>query len=211
MFLSDLDLREAIEAGDLIVNPLGAIGPTSIDLHLDAVDQARVWDLRRLRADNADRGDPELELRVARMKYGAIARKYLVRPPHQSGAHGSDPVVRREDCVVVRPGGFVLWQTREIVGTPSDNPRFICFINGKSTRARTGLVVHLTAPTIHAGWHGNITLEMMNCGPLHLVLHEGDAVAQITVAQVSRPPGLDVEHHESTTHGQSDVTGSNPA
>jgi len=146
-------------------------------------------------------------MNVARMDYGAMSRKYLILPPHERDARDTDPVVMRDDCVVVRPGGFVLWQTKEIVGTPEDEPKFICFIDGKSTRARTGLVVHLTAPTIHVGWSGNVTLEMTNCGPLHLVLHEGDAVAQITVAQITSSPKLDVGQHESATFGQSDVTG----
>lgn len=208
MYLSDGDLQAAIESGRLIVKPPPAtIGPTSIDLHLDSVDQARIWDIRKLAGDNIERGLHELQMNIARMNYGKMSRKYLVPPPHEKDSQDTDTVVRRDDCVVVRPGGFILWQTKEIVGTPEDKPEFICFIDGKSTRARTGLVVHLTAPTIHAGWSGNVTLEMTNCGPLHLVLHEDDAVAQITVAQITSPPMLDVGQHESATHGQSDVTG----
>jgi dCTP deaminase len=37
-------------------------------------------------------------------------------------------------------------------------------VEGRSTLARMGLVVHLTAPIIHAGWEGKITLEMVNLG-----------------------------------------------
>lgn len=207
MFLSDGDLKTAIESDELIVKPVGDIGPTSIDLHLDSVDQARIWDSDRLAADNADRGLLGRELSVARMSYGRMSRMYLVPPPREGDADDGVPVVRRDNSIIVRPGGFVLWQTREVVGTPVEDPKYICFIDGKSTRARTGLVVHLTAPTIHAGWSGNITLEISNLGPLHLVLHEGDAVAQIVVAQITRPPSLDVNAHESTTQGQADVTG----
>ena len=210
MYLSDGDLQAAIESGRLIVEPQPSpetIGSTSIDLHLDSVDQAKIWDIEKLAGDNLAMGHPELQMNIARMMYGKMSRKYLMPPPHEKDSQNTYKVVRRDDCVVVRPGGFVLWQTKEIVGTPEDKPEFICFIDGKSTRARTGLVVHLTAPTIHAGWSGNITLEMTNCGPLHLVLHEDDAVAQITVAQITSPPKLDVGQHESATHGQSDVTG----
>jgi hypothetical protein len=53
------------------------------------------------------------------------------------------------------------------VGTPAVNPALICFVDGKSTRSRTGILVHLTAPTIHAGWSGKITLEIANVGPFH--------------------------------------------
>jgi dCTP deaminase len=30
------------------------------------------------------------------------------------------------------------------------------------------MIVHLTAPTVHAGWNGHITLEMINFGPFYL-------------------------------------------
>lgn len=234
MFLSDIDLIKAISKGQLIVEPQCqvsgghsgrcrgcpslavdpqcpiSVGPTSVDLHLDAVDQAKIWDIERLRTDNKERGLAELQLNVARMNYGAMSRQYLVPPPPEKAAPKDAGVVRRDNCIVVRPGAFVLWQTQELVGTPEVNPKFICFIDGKSTRARTGLVIHLTAPTIHAGWSGKVTLEMTNCGPLHLVLHEGDAVAQLTVATITRPPRGEVGKRESATHKQTDVTGAKP-
>ena len=46
MYLSDRDLRWAIECGDLIVDPKPErIDSSSIDLHLDSIDQAKVWDI----------------------------------------------------------------------------------------------------------------------------------------------------------------------
>lgn len=83
-----------------------------------------------------------------------------------------------------------------------DDPKFICFIEGKSTRARTGLIVHLTAPTVHAGWSGTLTLEMTNCGPFDLVLNAGDAIAQLTVATITQPPACDVKLVEQATYGR---------
>lgn len=212
MYLSDVDLRQAVECGDLIVKPLPdrEIGPTSIDLHLDSVEQAKVWDIEKLAAHNKDLGLPLSELHIARMTYGIVSKDYLVEPPR--GDDVKDALVfRRENAIVLRPHGFVVWQTREIVGTPDENPKYICFVDGKSTRARAGLIVHLTAPTIHAGWSGNIVLEMTNCGPLDLVLHAGDIVAQITVAQITQPPALDVKLHEAATYGQSTVHGAGQA
>ncbi len=212
MYLSDVDLRQAIKSHDLIVKPLPRqeIGPTSIDLHLDAVTQAKVWDFEALAKHNKDLGLPPRELNIARMTYGLISRQYLIHPPRATVAEEDDLVFRRDDAIILRPRGFVVWQTVEVVGTPEKNPKYICFIEGKSTRARTGLVVHMTAPTIHAGWSGKITLEMTNCGPLDLVLHAGDAVAQLTVAQITQPPALDVKLYEAATHGQTSVHGAKP-
>lgn len=211
MYLSDVDLREAVKCGDLIVDPLpdNEIGPTSIDLHLGPVDEAKVWDFEALAKNNKTLGLPPKELNIARITYGTVSRQYLIQPPREADV-GTDLVFRREDAIILRPYGFVVWQTKEIIGTPNENPKYICFIDGKSTRSRTGLVVHLTATTIHAGWSGNITLEMTNCGPLNLVLHTGDAVAQLTVAQITQPPKLDIKLYETTTHGQTSVHGATP-
>lgn len=212
MYLSDIDLKEAVECGDLIVSPLpeDEIGPTSIDLHLGPIEEAKIWDFKKLAEYNRTLGLPPKELNIARMTYGAVSRQYLIEPPREANKTDKDLVFRREDAIILRPYGFVLWQTKEVAGTPIVNPKYICFIDGKSTRSRTGLIIHLTAPTIHAGWSGNITLEMTNCGPLDLVLHVGDAVAQLTVAQITQPPKLDVRLYESATHGQTSVHGANP-
>lgn len=212
MYLSDVDLRQAVQCGDLIVEPLPdeEIGATSIDLHLDSIEQAQVWDFEALAKHNKDLGHPPKELHIARMNYATISRQFMVQPPHEDDAEKNDLVFRRDNAVVLHPQGFVVWQTREKVGTPEEDPRYICFVNGKSTRSRTGLVVHLTAPTIHAGWSGNITLEMTNVGPLDLVLFAGDAVAQITVAKITWPPSLDIKLFESTTHGQTSIHGAEP-
>ena len=212
MYLSDIDLKEAVQCGALIVKPLpeDEIGPTSIDLHLGPIKEAQIWDVEKLTEDNKERGLSPRELSIARMTYATISRQYLIEPPREADIDAKDLVFRRENAIILRPYGFVVWQTKEVAGTPIENPKYICFIDGKSTRSRTGLIVHLTAPTIHAGWSGNITLEMTNCGPLDLVLHVGDAIAQLTVARITQRPELDVKLYESATHGQTSVHGAEP-
>jgi len=68
------------------------------------------------------------------------------------------------------------------------------------------MVVHLTAPTIHSTWTGNVVLEIVNLGPFDLVFHEGDAVAQLTVCRISSPPDKAVDG-TSLTYGQTGVYG----
>jgi dCTP deaminase len=57
-------------------------------------------------------------------------------------------------------------------GRISLNPksRLAARVEGRSSLARLGVMVHLTAPTIHAGFGGFITLEVINHGPFHLRL-----------------------------------------
>jgi dCTP deaminase len=185
MYLSDRDLEFAIRTGQLIVNPAAAeFDTTSIDLHLDKVQEAKIWNVEKFNQHQANSGnDPWL--RVGKYKYRTFSQKFYQSVPEDSSPSNK---VYRKDRVILRPGGFLLWQTREEVGTPETDPRLICFINGKSSSARSGLLVHMTAPTIHAGWWGQITLEIANLGPFDICLAENDAISQIVVATISSPP-----------------------
>jgi dCTP deaminase len=201
MYLSDRDLDWAIRCGRLIINPRPLkIDATSIDLHLDSVDKARVWDIERYESDNADAGHEPRELRTSKINYKNFSLKYQISVPRDP----SRTVFCRHNEIVIKPGGFLLWQTHEVVGTPEENADLICFIDGKSTRARTGLLVHLTSPTIHAGWSGKITLEIANLGPFDLKMQEfEDVIAQLTVSTITSPPVEKMKTH--VTYGQTDV------
>jgi dCTP deaminase len=216
MFLSNRDIKWTIQCRELIVNPPpenwnAGYDETSIDLHLDAVDEARIWDVDAFRQTQSEAGARGPELRLGNFIYGAFSERYLVAPPEESlniAESAGQLVCRRGPDIIIKPGGFVLWTTREEVGTPDLNPRLIAFVNAKSTRARAGLMVHLTAPTINAGWHGKIVLEIANLGPFHLVLRAEDVVAQLTVATISSPPDLSLRQAASQTQGQQSATGS---
>jgi len=213
MFLSNRDIKWAIQCKELIVEPSpGEVGydHTSIDLHLDSIEEATIWDVASFDTSQRQAGGHGPELGLGTFNYAEFSRQYLISPPAESSdpATAADQIVcRRGSRVIVKPGGFLLWTTREVVGTPEANPRLIAFINAKSTRARAGLMVHLTAPTINSGWQGKIILEIANLGPFHLVLQEGDVVAQLTVATISSPPDLSLLRVPSQTHGQMHATG----
>ena len=58
---------------------------------------------------------------------------------------------------------FVLGWTAEYIDLKIDT-RLAARVEGKSSIARLGIVVHMTAPTIHAGFEGQIRLEIANYG-----------------------------------------------
>jgi dCTP deaminase len=210
MFLSDRDLRFVLEAKQLIFDPPPEeIDTTSIDLHLDKVSEAKVWDVAAFEKQQADAGRPPI-LGVGQFNPKDFSRRFTVPLPTEGEANPRILVYRDGSSVIVKPRGFFLWQTREVIGTPEIDPRLICFVDGKSTRARAGLVVHMTAPTVHAGWWGHVTLEMANLGPFTLGLKEGDAIAQVVVAAISSPP-LKRKIARGVAVGQSSVTGSTDA
>jgi len=45
-------------------------------------------------------------------------------------------------------------------------------------------MVHFTAPTVHPGWAGPLTLEIINLGPMSFVLRPGMHIAQLIVEEV---------------------------
>ncbi len=96
---------------------------------------------------------------------------------------------------------FVLGMTREVVALPIPAEGETCLaarIEGKSSRARCGLLVHFTAPTVHPGWNGPLTLEMINLGPVPFLLRPGMPIAQLIVEEVRGRPFA----NPSQFHGQ---------
>src|SRR5262249_40241594 len=57
--------------------------------------------------------------------------------------------------------------------------RLAARVEGKSSLARLGLVIHMTAPTIHADFEGRIRLEMMNHGAVPIRLWPGMRICQL--------------------------------
>lgn len=207
MYLTDRDIKWAIENGDLIIKPSPeTIDSTSVDLHLDAIGEAKIWNIDGFLEKQSHQGIAQPELRIAKYNLQQFGKDYLIEPPEYEPDNANQRVGKRGNEIIMKPGGFLLWTTREVVGTPSNNADLICFVDGKSTRARAGIVVHLTAPTIHSSWEGKVTLEIANLGPFYIILQEGDVIAQLTVARVTNPPDRTMAA-KSVTYKQRDVRG----
>ena len=172
------------------------------------MSEAKIWDIERFHKAHGIAGTREPELRLGSFKFSGFAEEYLISPPNYTRADSEIRVCRRGDEVLIRPGGFLLWQTKETVGTPTRNPQYICFIDGKSTRARTGILVHLTAPrqSTPVG-RENVVLEIANLGPFTFVLQEDDVIAQLTVDTISSSPQQTHAEAGSSTVDQTHPSG----
>lgn len=69
-----------------------------------------------------------------------------------------------EDGLVLQPGRIYLGHTIEIMG--SDH--YVPIIRGRSSVARLGLFVHVTADLIDIGSHGQLTLQMHAVQPVRI-------------------------------------------
>ena len=75
-------------------------------------------------------------------------------------------------------GTFLLAWTTEIIDIPI-NSRLAARVEGRSSLARLGIGVHVTAPTIHAGFKGPLQLELVNHGPTPVILRPGMRICQL--------------------------------
>jgi len=91
------------------------------------------------------------------------------------------------DGYVLEPGIFVLGWTEESVELPI-SARLAARVEGKSSLARLGIGIHITAPTIHAGFKGPIQLEICNHGPLKVKLVHTMPVCQLIFEQTLGTP-----------------------
>lgn len=76
------------------------------------------------------------------------------------------------------PRSFILAWTRERITLPTTS-RLAARVEGKSSLARLGMGVHITAPTIHAGFNAPLQLEMFNLGEQTIILNEGMKICQL--------------------------------
>lgn len=92
----------------------------------------------------------------------------------------------------LKPGLMVNCKTLERIELPlidpAQGPCLAARVEGRSSYARCGLLVHFTAPTIHAGFAGTITLELINLGKIPILLHPNAPICQLIVEQVDGVP-----------------------
>ncbi len=157
MILSDRSIREAIDAGRIVIDPLGegAVQPSSVDLRLD--DSFRVF--RNHTLGHID------------VKRDLSALTTLV------DADADDPFI-------LHPGEFVLGATLERVALPDD---LVARLEGKSSLGRLGLLIHSTAGFVDPGFDGQLTLELSNVSNLPITLYPGMRIGQISFQQMTTP------------------------
>lgn len=84
MYLSDRDLKFAVETGQLIVDPAPTeFDTTSIDLHLDKVNEAKIWDVEAFKQKQASSGNDSW-LRVGKYKYRTFSQEFYQNVPESS-------------------------------------------------------------------------------------------------------------------------------
>ena len=169
MALSNVEIRAEIMAERLIFDPPitvtdERIGSSSVDLLL----HERLIILER----DSGRGvvvDPTAE--------GFRVMDFLRR-------NGREEVLSEGGTFQMAPNQLVIARTLETLKLPL---HLAARVEGKSSLARLGLSVHVTAPSVHAGFEGPLYLEMNNIGPFPILLRRGMEIAQLILEHVGLP------------------------
>jgi dCTP deaminase len=85
---------------------------------------------------------------------------------------------------VLHPGVSILGYSKERFGSDE----YLIEVNGKSSLARIGLIVHNSASIVNPGHYLHIALELCNLNNTPIVLRPGMEIAQLTFSTLSAPP-----------------------
>ena len=181
MILSDREIQAALAREAVVIDPSPAAkvwSSTAVDLTLDK-------ELRQWKSPSDENVEAVVCPGNKDYNYSSLVNKH------------TQIINLGERPFDLRSQGFVLGWTVERIKLPHC-ARIAARVEGKSSLARLGLGVHITAPTIHAGFGfdasdprfpGNpIQLEIWNIGQLTIRLVAGMAICQLIFEEVHGTP-----------------------
>jgi dCTP deaminase len=119
-----------------------------------------------------------------------LGNVFIVNDPHTTsyidpvkGIHPNTRKIEIEDgeSFMLHPGVSILGYSKEFFGSD----RYLIEVNGKSSLARIGLLVHNSAGLVNPGHFLNIALELCNLNNVPIVLRPGMEIAQLTFSPLS--------------------------
>ncbi|OKY24805.1 dCTP deaminase [Thalassotalea sp. PP2-459] len=164
MRLCDKDIQELLKQESIIISPMpdeSMISGVSVDIRLG--NEFRVFQ---------DHTAPYIDL---------SGQKESVQKAMNS-VMSDEIVIPDGEAFFLHPGELALAVTYESVTLP-DN--IVGWLDGRSSLARLGLMVHVTAHRIDPGWSGQIVLEFYNSGKLPLALRPKMKIAALNFETMS--------------------------
>lgn len=160
--LSDVEIKQAMNGdGGVSISPRphdDSIQPASVDLHLS---------------------DKPLIILPAE----GVTVPWL-NQSHELDDRPFDVTISGRPSAILEPGEFALASTIEKI---SFGPGYSGQLEGKSSLARLGLVVHVTAGFFDPGFSGHPTLELVNLSPRRIALTPEMPIAQMCFFRMDTP------------------------
>jgi dCTP deaminase len=166
MRLSDQDIIASLDKGHIVIEPRPSndvISGVSVDLRLGR--SFRVF---------KDHARPYVDVSASREEINQTLEAIM----------SEEIIVADDEAFFLHPGELALAVTKESVTIPAD---LVGWLDGRSSLARLGLMVHVTAHRIDPGWSGAIVLECFNSGKLPLALKPNMTIGAINFETLSSP------------------------
>lgn len=164
MRLCDRDIIQALDEEQIVIDPRpddAKISGVSVDLRLG--DRFRVFSSHQT---------PYIDLSGSREEVDRAVEQVM----------SDEILIAGGERFVLHPGELALGITLESITLPAD---LVGWLDGRSSLARLGLMVHVTAHRIDPGWSGNIVLEFFNSGKLPLALQPGMSIGAMSFERMS--------------------------
>ncbi len=158
MYLSDVDIKAALSAGEIIIENFdpARLQPASYDVLLG--NEFLVFDKHKVE---------------------------IIDPKQPVAEYMTKITLENEnDYFVLHPGEFALAVTDDFFGV---GPQYCLNIMGKSSLARLGLIIHTTAGFVDPGNKLKATLELFNTNSMPIKLYPKMKIAQIAFCQLKSP------------------------
>ncbi|MCX4025463.1 dCTP deaminase [Endozoicomonas sp. SM1973] len=166
MRLCDRDIEALLASGKISIEPMPSIdriNGVSVDLTLG--NSFRVFN---------DHAAPYIDLSGPKEQIDAVLDSIMSK----------EIILNDGEAFFLHPGELALAVTQESITLPDD---IVGWLDGRSSLARLGLMVHVTAHRIDPGWSGQIVLEFFNGGKLPLALKPNMTIGAINFEQMSGP------------------------
>jgi len=166
MRLCDTDIEKYLDDGIISISPRpdnSKINGATIDLRLG--NSFRVF---------REHSAPYIDVSGPREEVSAQLERVM----------SDEIIIGDNEPFFLHPGALALATTMESVKLPAN---IIGWLDGRSSLARLGLMVHVTAHRIDPGWEGKIVLEFYNSGKLPLALRPNMIIGALSFEVLSGP------------------------
>lgn len=159
MRLCDTDIERYLEEGIITLTPR----PSNDKINGATVDVRLGYSFRVFK----EHSTPYIDLSGPKEEVSAQLEQVM-----------SDEIIIDDgEAFYLHPGQLALATTLESVKLPSN---IVGWLDGRSSLARLGLMVHVTAHRIDPGWEGKVVLEFFNAGKLPLALRPQMAIGALS-------------------------------
>ncbi len=107
----------------------------------------------------------------------------------------------KADHIIIPPNSFALARSVEYFRIPR---KVLCICLGKSTYARSGLVVNITP--FEPMWEGHVTLEISNTTPLPARVYANEGIAQVLFLEADEECEVSYADRKGKYQAQTGVT-----